>query len=514
MAANLPRAKAEQALRSFRANSTQGLKNRRGTCRGVEIFATGYYPGRGSYGHRDLEEIARNFARLGGRGLKLLFPPVVLGHEAKQDYLDRTDLPAAGWVENVRKVGDRLVADFVDVSPDIAKLINDHAYRWVSAEIYNDFPDDFGRTYGKAIRRVSLLGGEVPMVKRLGPIPVCMFGERWRTTFIRPHRAKSTKRGTFICFSEVSLMDRNALVQQLMAAMPGLKPEIVDTFTEEQIQDLVNNAPAATAPAEVAMMADLTREEMVSELVAQGQDAMALEAMSEEEIKGLYDQLMGAAGAVAPMADVGGVEMTHEEMIAQLTQMGEDPAKLATLTDEELAEMLKSMGAPTPPPAVTAMSERGIKSRQREVIRDLDEINRRNKLLLWQQKFKEASAFCEGLTGKLPNELKKLMVRVLIKLDDTKTVATFSESKVVKQTELQEFKSVLSRLPKFVHFGERLPGPRTAATSAQKALANATEFAEKSFRSPEHKEAYIAKFSEMYKKNPKVALSTLPEQYR
>lgn len=138
--------------------------------KGVEIFAAGRYRDK-HYTIRDLDAMVRNFILLGPRGKKLLQPPNVIGHEDDQEFLDRTDLPAAGWPKRVWRKGSKLFADFGEMPAEVAHAINTRAYRKVSAEIYDDFVDDQGNHYGKALRRVAILGAEIPQVKSLADIP-------------------------------------------------------------------------------------------------------------------------------------------------------------------------------------------------------------------------------------------------------------------------------------------------------------------------------------------------------
>lgn len=138
--------------------------------RNVEIFAAGVHRGK-RYTVADLNEIVRNFYRLGPKGKQQLQPPAVIGHEEAQEFLERTDIPAAAWPKRVWRKGLKLFADFGEMPAEIAHAINSRAYRKVSAEIYDDFQDSEGNHHGKALRRIAILGGEIPQVKSLADIP-------------------------------------------------------------------------------------------------------------------------------------------------------------------------------------------------------------------------------------------------------------------------------------------------------------------------------------------------------
>ena len=69
----------------------------------------------------------------------------------------------------MRKVGSKLVADFVDIPREIYQLIQNKAYRKVSCEIYNDI--QIGeKKHRKFLGAVALLGSEMPAVRSLKDI--------------------------------------------------------------------------------------------------------------------------------------------------------------------------------------------------------------------------------------------------------------------------------------------------------------------------------------------------------
>jgi hypothetical protein len=364
----------------------------------MDLFASGKYRGK-RYTVADLDQIVRNFVELGPNArIPLLDPPCVLGHEETQEYLDRSDLPSAGWVTRLwvekymgpnKTIEGTLRGTIEGVPTAIASLIRNGRYRKTSAEIYDDFTDDFGNTYGKALRRVAFLGAEVPQVKRVGdipdPKPAAAFAERLanRPRCLTPDYAWPTSRGTFLCFAESTVMDRAKMIAAITAAMPAINPASLDAMSDDVLADLVKNLPggagtaanqsaAAAGGGPVATMGDpatMTREEMIAELTAAGEPAEQLEAMTDDDLRGIYTEmgLGGGAGAVsgggtATTMDDG---LSKEEMIAELTAMGEDATALAAMTDEQLKAKYAELtgggagasGATTQTPAVT-MSEK------------------------------------------------------------------------------------------------------------------------------------------------------------
>jgi hypothetical protein len=126
----------------------------------IEIFEAGTYRGK-TYTDADLDTMVKNFDELKGE----IKPVAVIGHDENQDLLKQSGLFSAGWMESVRKVGTKLVASFKDVPQLLADLINKGAFKRISSEIYNDYNGK-----GLALRRVAILGGDIPEVKTLQDI--------------------------------------------------------------------------------------------------------------------------------------------------------------------------------------------------------------------------------------------------------------------------------------------------------------------------------------------------------
>ena len=124
---------------------------------GVEVFATGTHNG-DKYTEADLDDMVAAFGHLDYK------PPLKAGHSE-----DRKGMPALGWVQNLRRMGEKLVADFIDLPRLVYDAIRDKRYNTVSSEVYWNL-ERGGKKYRRALKAVALLGAEIPAVANLRPL--------------------------------------------------------------------------------------------------------------------------------------------------------------------------------------------------------------------------------------------------------------------------------------------------------------------------------------------------------
>ncbi len=125
--------------------------------RGVEIFRAGIHNG-DSYTEQDINDMVSAFNELDFR------PALKVGHTK-----DQPGAPAYGWVKNLKRVGDKLVADFEDMHDSVVDAIRKRTYPNVSAEIYFNLKRG-GKSFRRALKAVALLGADVPAVAGLTPL--------------------------------------------------------------------------------------------------------------------------------------------------------------------------------------------------------------------------------------------------------------------------------------------------------------------------------------------------------
>jgi hypothetical protein len=292
------------------------------TVRGAEIFEAGTRRGE-TYTVADLDDMARNFKLARG----VIDPPLVTGHDEDQSFLQDSQLPAAGWLVRVYRRGTKLFGDFDGIPRSIARLINARAYKKVSVEIYHEdqHPEDTpAACKGKIVRRVAMLGAELPQVKTLADLPLAEYSETpavcrpWRlagnvdsptaTGAGQPRRVTYFAEGVNMAASEATA----AMVAAIHAAMPDLSQEFLDSLDDSQLAMLLSGVSGggadaggggadAGATAAAEWPEGVTRESAIADLVAAGEDQAALDAMSDDEILALWQEKIG--GGAAPMSE-------------------------------------------------------------------------------------------------------------------------------------------------------------------------------------------------------------------
>ncbi|GAG44697.1 unnamed protein product, partial [marine sediment metagenome] len=123
----------------------------------VEIFSAANNPNGHEYTDDDLENMVDGFFKT----KEELKPYLKLGHDDEQRIAQNSGLPAIGWIDNLRKVGKKLIADFVKVPKKVYDFIKAGGYRRVSSEIFWNI-EVGGKKYKKLLKAVSLLGADTP----------------------------------------------------------------------------------------------------------------------------------------------------------------------------------------------------------------------------------------------------------------------------------------------------------------------------------------------------------------
>lgn len=145
---------------------------------GVELLSTGgpYFgsgsPDEGDHFDEDyLKSLAANALAL----KEEVHAPIKVGHSKAQRLLKNSglfvdEMPAAGWVENQRVAGGKLLGDLRKVPKQIAELIKSGAFRKRSVELSKvKSQTDDGKEY-EVVSALALLGAKAPAVRTLNDI--------------------------------------------------------------------------------------------------------------------------------------------------------------------------------------------------------------------------------------------------------------------------------------------------------------------------------------------------------
>lgn len=84
--------------------------------------------------------------------------------------------PALGYVDNLRREGEKIVCDLVDLPKRVYDAIKEHGYDRVSVEIARNLERN-GKKYPLVLTALSLLGTEIPEVSGLKPLRDSFDGE-------------------------------------------------------------------------------------------------------------------------------------------------------------------------------------------------------------------------------------------------------------------------------------------------------------------------------------------------
>jgi hypothetical protein len=114
-----------------------------------EIFKAGSYP-QGDFNESDLDQVVANYKPADHEA------PLVIGHPKKDD-------PAFGWVDAVKREGNKLLARFKQVVPEFSEAVNQGRYKKVSVRLRKS--ED-----GWNLMHVGFLGAAIPEVKGLKPV--------------------------------------------------------------------------------------------------------------------------------------------------------------------------------------------------------------------------------------------------------------------------------------------------------------------------------------------------------
>jgi len=513
-----------------------------GHAEGIDLFAQGVHRGT-EYTAGDLDQIVANFDRLSGGANPVFRVPLVLGHGEDQEFLQDSGYPAAGWIKKLytadgtcpqcqgkKTFGTEdgagpatcpkcqgtgqikfLKGDADEIPAPLARLINRHAYRQQSAEIYNDFQHN-GQSFGKSVRRLALLGAELPQVKDLQDFPRVGYSER----FSRPPTGN-----TFTIFSEAP-MGRDEMIAQLLQA--GYDQEVLDGMSDEQLTDSLRvlSSQMADMPDDAAMMS--------MDPAAKRQLGERCKAMSNR-----FKEYAGKCGAAMgdPAMPAAPVAKTPNPTPTTLSQT---PPNAVPPADVDPLKGVAHSAVPVPPPVpnpsgppmpkkvMMSYSEKDAAALEARIAASeerLKHLDQATAQRTREEKKASISSFCERMVkaGKLlPAELDAGLAVTLEALD-AGTVIKFSEKESC--TALEKMMRTIESRPNLLKFSEK--GKSPSKTAAGDLEVQAVERFAESDQGIQHilavqgktPEDHINEFKALLKKNPKITAAQygVPAQY-
>jgi cation transport regulator ChaB len=132
----------------------------------VEVFGTGEWNK-----HKITDEDLDNIVNGTNEIIDKLKPKVKLGHDDKQEILQKSGLPAGGWITKLKRVGNKILVDIKEVPKVLYDLIKNGAYKRISSEILYDYTEpSTKKKYEKVLSAIAFLGADLPAITNLKDI--------------------------------------------------------------------------------------------------------------------------------------------------------------------------------------------------------------------------------------------------------------------------------------------------------------------------------------------------------
>jgi hypothetical protein len=275
----------------------------------IEVFRAGNYGAKGNYTVADLDRVVAAYDPTHHEA------PAVIGHP-------ETNGPAWGWVKQLQRSGDKLLATFNQVAPEFAEMVDAGRFKKRSASFYRD-PATKQVT---GLRHVGFLGAKPPDIKGLKDV---QFEDEGREV------AEVTFEESDMATENKQLED--SLFERLKSLLPGGKKDAGDpapvNFTEEQLQAAINKAIAPIQTELAQYKTDFAESQRTQETVAS--KTRAAEAIAKLKREGKY----------IPAFDKLGLSVVFEELAkeTEVVEFGEGDAKKKKSPLEFFVEFMESL---------------------------------------------------------------------------------------------------------------------------------------------------------------------------
>lgn len=248
----------------------------------VEIFSVGKWRGNRMVEVTSLmlDQIVNNFKDVNsvpGYGV-----PVKLGHN------DKIGEPAYGWMSDLVRVGDTLVADFADVPAEIVDAISKRRYNSVSIELWPQV-QYAGKVFENVLGGVALLGAEWPAVKGLKPLSASLFAAEWTDEKI----VLSEKEKEAMNFTQEQ--HDTLLTAAANKAKADQKAEDQAAITAAETKATEATARAEAAEKKLAELADKADKDAVAAIVSAAEAKGQIVPATKPQVEAFAAQVLAAA---------------------------------------------------------------------------------------------------------------------------------------------------------------------------------------------------------------------------
>lgn len=248
--------------------------------KGAEILAVGTWNGT-TFTASDLDAIVSSFQTLGLRGRI----PLKIGHDADHE---SDAAPALGWVDNLRREGNVLLADFASIPTKLYNAIKEGLYKFVSVELLGNVKASTS-VIPWVLDAVAILGATPPAVGILKDLQSLTLA---RKAALRFGSRVTLRRNFSNTQPEGKQMDEAQVKALIEASNKATEAKFTAEVTALKTQVTAADARAAAAEAEAAKVKLTAHRDAINAKFEAAIQADTLEPAKREAFKKLtkYDK--------------------------------------------------------------------------------------------------------------------------------------------------------------------------------------------------------------------------------
>jgi hypothetical protein len=232
-------------------------------------------------------------------------------------------LPAAGWIENLRRIGTKLVADFKDIPKKIFDIIQAHGYKGKSAEIFWDI-DVNGKKYPRLLKAVAILGIDQKAVQSINDLV-----SNYEATFGEMVKGYEGAVEARIYDSSEIRKEEDDKMDELQVKLATAEKSYAEALSKiKEVSDALEVANAALATAEKRAegaefkLAEFAQAEAIRKVVATVDKLIAEAKLAPAKKEYAIALLSGISKAGEKKYKLGEKEYSMEEIAMELLEGG------------------------------------------------------------------------------------------------------------------------------------------------------------------------------------------------